>query len=128
MKNLFLLALALAALSALFVWMRPASTPVAVAVQPVVVTPASKTFELIVRDQRLLSGDAVLKVSEGERVVLRVTTDHADELHLHGYDLSLKLKANVPGELKFIAGRSGRFDFELHHSHVDLGALEVAPK
>ena len=74
------------------------------------------------------SGPDVIQVSVGDTVTLRLLSDHADELHIHGYDLHAHLKAGVPSVLTFKAERSGRFTMELHHSNVDLGALEVEPR
>jgi len=87
-----------------------------------------KVFELTVKQGKLASGPATLAAREGDDIVIRVTSDRADELHLHGYDLEMMLKANEPAELSFKALRSGRFEYELHKSHTDLGALEVQPK
>ena len=103
------------------------TAPVPAAPAPVAVT-AVKVFELTVKDGKLESGPEVLQVSEGDEVVLRITVDKADDLHLHGYDLHAHLKPGVPSELSFKASRTGRFEYELHKAHVDLGALEVQPK
>ena len=139
---LLFLGLAAAVLVGLFYGLRgtPATTlePIAPAqivadAAPAVVAPpveASKPqrFELVVSKGKRVSGPAVIQVREGDEVELQVTSDHADELHLHGYDLHLSLKANEPALLSFKAEHSGRFDYELHHVHADLGALEVQPK
>ncbi len=129
-----------ALLAALFVWMRPAppvvaavavTNPVApeiAAAQSAPMTPAAQTFELVVKDKKLVSGPRVLSVSQGTPVTLRITVDHHDELHLHGYDLTLKLPTAQSAELSFVAAQSGRFEYELHHAHVDLGVLEVQPR
>lgn len=120
-------------LAALFVRMRPPAEPVPATAAGTVVpapAPAPVVFELEVRDGRVVAGPTTLTVQQGADVVLRVTADRAAELHLHGYDLPLKLAANVPGELKFVARHAGRFEFELHgsHRHGGLGALEVLPR
>jgi FtsP/CotA-like multicopper oxidase with cupredoxin domain len=90
--------------------------------------PKPQRFEVVVSKGKLLSGPAVIQVHEGDDVQLQVTSDHADELHMHGYDLHLSLKPNVPATLSFRAEHSGRFDYELHHAHAELGTLEVQPK
>jgi len=130
MKPIALALAALALLAGLFLWLRPAPeaapVPAAQRAAPAIVIP--KIFELRVAGKNLVAGEPTLRVNQGERVILRITSDRADELHLHGYDLSLVLKPNVAGELKFTANLSGRFDFELHHAHLELGALEVTPK
>ncbi len=144
-KNaLLFLALAAAVLVGLFYWLRgvPAAapqpvesahtalvvTPMAAAKPVTVELPKPQIFEMVVNKGKLVSGPAVIQVREGDDVELKITTDHDDELHVHGYDLHLSLKANVPAMLAFRAEHSGRFDYELHHAHADLGALEVQPK
>lgn len=124
-----------ALLAVLFVLFKPpaqVAAPQAIAVPAapaVAALPAEpKVFELMVKQGKLTAGSGVLSAREGDEVVLRITSDRDDELHLHGYDLELALKAGVPGELKFTANRSGRFDYELHKAHAELGALEVQPK
>ena len=144
MKTPLLIAVAIVALAALFIWMKPAQQPDQIAAalattpttaaDPVAAVPAApaapapQTFELVVKDKKLVSGPQVISVTQGTPVTLRITVDHHDELHLHGYDLTLKLPTAQAAELSFVADQSGRFEYELHHSHVDLGALEVQPR
>lgn len=151
MKNWLLPLIAVAVLAVLFVVMRPkpsaslaavspaAAIPApaaiagtveagAVAAPPAPTGPVPQTFELVVKDKKLVSGPQVISVAQDTPVTLRITVDHHDELHLHGYDLTLKLPTAQAAELSFVADRSGRFEYELHHSHVDLGVLEVQPR
>jgi hypothetical protein len=81
-----------------------------------------------VRDGKRISGPAVFQVRQGEQVTLRIESNANDELHVHGYDLKLKLKGGEPATLEFAAARSGRFELELHKRHTQLGALEVYPQ
>ncbi len=83
--------------------------------------------ELIVKNATLVSGPSRIKVRQGDAVTLRVTSDQDDELHLHGYDLEAQLQPGVAANLSFIADRSGRFDLELHRSHLELAVVEVEP-
>lgn len=127
------LMLGIGLLGALFVRMRPPAEPLpapaAAPGAPATAAPAPMVFELQVRDGRVVSGPGRLAARQGADIVLRVTADRASELHLHGYDLTLKLAPNVPGELKFVAQHAGRFEFELHgHPHGELGALEIQPR
>jgi len=86
------------------------------------------TVELTVHHGRLVAGPAVIKLKQGDQVTLRVTSDTNDDLHVHGYDLHLNLIAGQPAQLSFTADHSGRFEYELHHAHTDLGAFEVYPR
>lgn len=114
------LAAGAAALGLLFVLLRPVPPP----------APASlpRMFALEVRGGVPVPAPLAMRVRQGDQVVLRVRSDRDDELHVHGYDLRLDLRAGVPGELRFTADRSGRFDCELHHAGAALGALEVVPR
>ena len=68
------------------------------------------------------------QVREGSQVKLKITSDIADELHFHGYDLSIDLEANQSGQIEFTATQTGRFEFELENHKITLGAIEVYPK
>ena len=67
-------------------------------------------------------------VTEGRKVQLKVTSDQADELHFHGYDLHLDLEAGKEGVIEFTADKTGRFDFELENLQKTLGVITVNPK
>ena len=88
----------------------------------------TKTFNLAVKDKKLVSGGGSLKANQGDAIIITITLDEADELHLHGYDKMLDLEKDKPGTLKFTADQAGHFPLELHHAEIELGALEVSPK
>ena len=126
-----LLVAALGTLAALYQWLRPQPQPAAPATAsatgsgPPLVSVREFQFEVA---QGQVRGPTSMTVQEGERVSLRVRSDQADELHVHGYDLSAELAAGEIVTLTFIAGRAGRFEIELHHAGRELGALEVQPR
>ena len=121
----------------MWIWLRPAPTPatpplsapqstapaVAAAPEP---EAAVRRFSLTVPPTP--GSDGVLRVGQGESVELTVTSAEDDELHLHGYDLALKLRAGEPATLAFTAVHAGRFEIELNHRHAEIGALEVSPR
>jgi hypothetical protein len=84
-------------------------------------------FDLVVKDGRLVSGQSVIQIHRGEHVVLRISSNATDELHLHGYDLYAQITPQQPAVLEFNANRTGRFTLELHKANTELGALEVYP-
>lgn len=130
-----LLGAAAAALAAMYWWVRPqpgpvpASAPVASAAAPgsPVPAPAVREFDFEISGGRV-AGPPLLAVNQGERVTLRARSDVADELHVHGYDLSAPLPAGEVVALSFVAGKAGRFEVELHKTHREIGALEVQPR
>jgi hypothetical protein len=66
-------------------------------------------------------------VDQGDRVAVVVTSDVADHVHVHGYDL---FRDVVPGKRARIAFRArlpGRFVVELEDSHAQIAELTVNP-
>lgn len=63
----------------------------------------------------------------GDTVTLRVTSDVADEVHVHGYDLSFGVGPGTPGETTFDAAIPGVFEVELHDAGREILKLEVRP-
>lgn len=61
----------------------------------------------------------------GNTVRSFVTADAAEEVHVHGYELTLELVAGVPAELTFVADVPGIFEVELHESEQLLFELRV---
>ena len=89
---------------------------------------SAKIFDLIIKNKKLTAGPDTLKVTEGDEVTINITSDEAEEFHLHGYDKSVELEASKEAQLTFSANLTGRFPFELEKSKTELGALEVSPK
>lgn len=75
---------------------------------------------------RKTSGPDTVEVQRGAVVVLEVTSDTADELHLHGYDQTADLQPGVPGRLEFKADIPGTFEVELHSTDAVLTQVRVA--
>lgn len=65
-------------------------------------------------------------VSLGDTVSLSVTSDVADHVHLHGYDVMVDVGPGEPAELTFDATIPGVFEVELEESGVLLLELEIS--
>ena len=68
------------------------------------------------------------EVKEGSETVIKITSDIADEVHFHGYDLHTDLEPNTQGQISFTANQTGRFEFELEDHKITLGVIEIYPK
>jgi hypothetical protein len=66
-------------------------------------------------------------VARGRIVVIRVTSDIADEVHVHGYDLMADVAPDSPATIKFKATAPGRFEIELEEHKLPIAELEVRP-
>ena len=95
-------------------------------------TPAEHVFELRLAEDRLADGPSVVRVLQGDLVILRWTTDRAVELHLHGYDVSVRATPAAPAEMRLEAHATGRFAVAAHDEARDVERtilhLEVHPR
>jgi hypothetical protein len=66
-------------------------------------------------------------ISRSRIVVIRVTSDVADDVHLHGYDLTADVAPGAPATIRFTATASGRFGIELEERGLQIAELEVRP-
>ena len=66
-------------------------------------------------------------VAQGRDVVITVTSDVADEVHVHGYDLMADVAPGAPATIRFTADAPGRFEIELENTAVQIAELEVRP-
>ena len=79
------------------------------------------------RDGEVVGGVQRPSVEQGDRVVIVVRSDVSDEVHLHGYDLSVDVVPGEPARIRFTADLVGRFEIELEARHLPLAELEVKP-
>ncbi|MFD3548572.1 hypothetical protein ACFWUW_23725 [Streptomyces sp. NPDC058655] len=86
---------------------------------------ADRTVTVTVRDGRVSPAPARTELRRGERVALRVTSDRADTLHVHGYDKELALPAGQEAILVLTVDRTGLFEVETHTSGLVLTQLLV---
>ncbi|HYM64236.1 MAG TPA: hypothetical protein VES61_06110 [Gaiellaceae bacterium] len=84
-------------------------------------------IRLVVRGGQAVGGVKRPTVRQGERVVLVIRSDVADEVHLHGYDVKRDVTPGAPAHLAFRATIAGRFEVELEGRGLLLADLEVRP-
>lgn len=80
-----------------------------------------------VEDGVKTEGLDTISVRVGETVRFEVETDIADEIHVHGYDLSFE---TIPEEeilVEFVADATGIFEVELEGLGLHIVDIEVTP-
>lgn len=110
-------------------WIGGAPVTVAQTAQP-------KVFELELAGGKLARPSGTVRVTQGDRVELRWTSDEPAELHLHGYDVGIHVAPGTVGVMAFDAHATGRFPITIHgpepdthgHGHATLVYLEVHPR
>ncbi|GAA4576636.1 hypothetical protein [Planotetraspora kaengkrachanensis] len=66
-----------------------------------------------------------IDVTKGQTVRITVTSDVADEAHVHGYDKGVSLQPGTPATIEFVADQDGLFEVETHESDLQLFQLAV---
>jgi FtsP/CotA-like multicopper oxidase with cupredoxin domain len=87
---------------------------------------------------RIRGGEAVgglgeIKVKKGDTVVIVVSADAPDDIHLHGYDIEKKVAPGQPARFRFKANLEGEFEIESHVAEDAgreplVGTLVVEPR
>jgi hypothetical protein len=89
--------------------------------------PATVEINYVIVGGRPQGGIARDSVARGRIVVITVTSDVADHVHVHGYDLMADVAPGAPATIRFTADAPGRFEIELEDSGVQIAELEVRP-
>jgi FtsP/CotA-like multicopper oxidase with cupredoxin domain len=66
-----------------------------------------------------------IDVTKGQTVHITVTSDVADEAHVHGFDKAASLQPGTPATIEFVADESGLFEVETHESELQLFQLVI---
>ena len=89
--------------------------------------PATVEINYVIVGGRPQGGIGRDSVARGRIVVITVTSDVADHVHVHGYDLMADVAPGAPATIRFTADAPGRFEIELEDSGVQIAELEVRP-
>ncbi|TFV52786.1 hypothetical protein [Blastococcus sp. TF02A-35] len=87
---------------------------------------AGTALEVQVAGGQVTGDTGRVPVPLGDRVTVTITSDAADEAHLHGYDVLADLAPGAPAELVFDATIPGVFELELHDAGTVLLTLQVS--
>ena len=86
---------------------------------------AGTVLAVTVRGGSVVEGASRQRATLNQPVTIRVTSDVADEVHVHGYDKKVEVAAGRTGEVTFVANIPGVFEVEFERSHRLLFTLEV---
>lgn len=89
--------------------------------------PQPARVQIVVRDGLPVGGIRRVTVAKNRRVILRVTSDVSDHVHLHGYDLMKDVAPGQPAQISFRATRVGTVEAELEDRGVQIAAITTKP-
>lgn len=87
---------------------------------------AQQTIALTVAGGKVTGQTGRVKVSLGTRLRITVTSDVADELHVHVYDLKQEISPGSPASIEFVADKPGQIEVELEKAKLTLTRLLVS--
>ncbi|MGH3938186.1 MAG: hypothetical protein ACRDTG_06060 [Pseudonocardiaceae bacterium] len=99
------------------------STPEA---SPTPAGPTSRTITVIVSGGQITGEAGRVEVALGTPVTVSVTSDVADEIHVHGYDLTADVPAGGTNSVSFTTTIPGVFEVELEGAGLQLFELQVS--
>lgn len=104
-----------------------APVPVGTTAAPASTLPAGvdQLVRVTVRGGEVVGGAQRVKVEKGDVVRLLVTSDVADEVHLHTYDESVEVAAGQTAALTFTASIGGVIEVELEEAGLTLVRLQI---
>jgi hypothetical protein len=141
MSRLLIVGIALVVAAGLYLLFRPDDTDEPTATPPPATTEATTTVtttaapppppgppppaqvRIVVRGGLPVGGPRRVSVARGRRVILNVTSDVSDHVHLHGYDLMQDVGPGMPARIAFRATRPGTVEAELEDRGVQIARI-----
>lgn len=90
-------------------------------------TVSTAPLTIVIEGGEPVGGVAELEATKGDRVRFVVRSDVADEVHVHGYDISKEVEAGGQVAFDFPANIDGAFEVELEGSATEIAELTVQP-
>jgi hypothetical protein len=82
---------------------------------------------IVVENGEPVGGVQELEFSAGEEIRFRVSSDAAEEIHVHGYDIAKDVPAGGTVEFDFPAELEGIYEAELEGLGVQIAELRINP-
>lgn len=114
----------------------PASTSPATATSPAAgaagstepAAPAGPTLDITIAGGTVTPTNAQLDAAVGQPITLTVTSDAADELHVHAVpEASFEVQPGADQTFEFTVDVPGRVEVELHELHRTVVTVQVRP-
>jgi hypothetical protein len=86
------------------------------------------TIRLQLKNHNLVGGSRVIRVKKDDRVLLIVSSDKPEKVHLHGYEIERDITPSKPGRFAFTAKNEGAYELESHTTEKKIATLQVQPR
>jgi hypothetical protein len=86
-----------------------------------------KTFRIALKGHNPVGGRKTIKITNGDRALLVVTSDGKDTVHLHGWNIEREVTPAKPGRFAFKAKNEGAYELESHTTEQKIATVQVLP-
>jgi hypothetical protein len=83
------------------------------------------TINVTIVSGKVSPSGAKYDVSKGSTVTINVTSDSADTVHVHGYEIEKDVVPGTPLVITFTADQTGSFEVETHVIVATIATLNV---
>lgn len=87
--------------------------------------PAALVIDVTIAKGKVTPSGATYDVARGQQVTINLTSDVADEVHVHGVDVLIKAAPGKPGTATFAPTATGKFEVETHKASLVVCSLNV---
>lgn len=81
---------------------------------------------VVVAGKKVTPNAEDVRVKKGQTVLVTLTSDVDESIHVHGYDKSAEATSTKPGSVKFTADLTGVFEIETHETSKLVAKLIVS--
>lgn len=100
----------------------PSTTTATTSASP---TPAGRTLTIRVKGSTITPAPATVDLAVGESLTIRVTSDHEDTLHIHGFEVEKALAPGKATPVTVTGTQPGVYEVETHHPELRLLKIAV---
>ena len=83
------------------------------------------TINVTIANGNVSPSGATYDVTKGAEVTINVTSDSADTVHVHGYEIEKDVVAGQQTVITFVADQTGRYEIETHTIEATIATLNV---
>ena len=83
------------------------------------------TIDLSIANGKITPPATTYNVSLGATVTITITSDAADTVHVHGYEIEKEIVAGAKTVITFVADKNGRYEVETHTIVATIATLNV---
>ena len=103
----------------------PSVTPSSPDSAPSTAAAAGKQLRITISGKQVSPPPGSFKLGVGEKLTLTVTSDSANELHVHGWNVEKELQPNQPTTIELVGKEAGTYEVETHDPELLLTKITV---